>query len=853
VGKVIRRGLIANRIRFVLTAVAVILGVAFMSGTSVFTATLQRTFEDLFAGIYAGTDAAVRAPEVLKSSFSGSERPNLPESVLGTVRSVPSVAQAAGAINQGNSYAQLVGSDGRAVTAAGPTFGIGWLPPKLNPWTIAQGRPPEQANEIVVDRRTFGRSGVKLGDRVRVLTAIGSEQYRLVGTAAFGDADSLAGSSVVLFTTPEAQRVNNSIGEFGLIVAAARPGVSEEDLRDDIAAALDATRRDTKLEVVTGAQITDESQQELRNALGFIDIALGVFAAVALAVGAFIIFNTFSIVVAQRTREMALLRALGASRRQVLGQVFGESLVVGVLASAVGVAVGVALSVGLRALLGTIGFELPGAGLVVPSSAIVTGLVVGTLITVASAIVPARQASRIPPIAALRATAVETRSRTGLRLAIGLLGLGGGLAALATGLFGGVENAINLVGTGAALVFLGTFVLAPLFAAPFVRFIAWPLPRLRGIPGRLARENAARNPKRTATTATSLLIGVALVGFITIFAASTKASIGQVLEDQFSADFIISGGSGFGPPRPISPVLADEVAALPAVGASSGLRFGTASIEGKAEFVNGIDPRAAVTVLDLGDVEGSFADLTDEGIGVSQRKADENGWSVGDTVPIEFVATGVQPVRVQFVYAETTFGDYFISLGSWDRNFVQRVDNLIFAKLKPGESADAGREAIEKLLVDYPSATLRDNAEYRAEQEAQVDQLVRIVYALLLMALVIALIGIANTLALSIYERTRELGLLRAVGMSRAQIRSAVRWESVLISLLGALLGLAIGLLFGWSVVRALRDEGFSSFAIAPGQLLSVVVVLAVASVGAAILPARRASRIDVLEAISTE
>ncbi|MFM8971234.1 MAG: FtsX-like permease family protein [Actinomycetota bacterium] len=493
-GKVIRRGLVANRVRFAMTALAVILGVAFMSGTSIFTATLQQTFEELFADIYAGTDAVVRAPEVLKSDFGGSERPNIPESLLGEVRSVPGVAQAAGAVNQGNSYAQLVGRDGRAVTAAGPTFGIGWLPPKLNPWTIDRGRAPRTADEVVVDRRTVRRGEVQVGDRVRVLTAIGSKQYTLVGTAAFGRADSLAGASAVLFTTAEAQRVNNSIGEFGLIVAAARPGVDEDRLRDDIAAALARGADRTEVEVVTGDQITEESQQELRNALGFIDIALGVFAAVALAVGAFIIYNTFSIVVAQRSREMALLRALGASRRQVLGQVFGESVVVGVLASAVGVAVGVALSVGLRALLGLIGFELPGAGLVVPSSAVVTGLIAGSIITVASAVVPARHASRIPPIAALRATAIETRSHPAVRLAIGLLALGGGLVALGAGLFGGVDSAINFVGTGAVLVVLGTFVLGPLFAGPVARILAWPLPRLRGVPGRLARDNAARNP-----------------------------------------------------------------------------------------------------------------------------------------------------------------------------------------------------------------------------------------------------------------------------------------------------------------------------------------------------------------------
>jgi putative ABC transport system permease protein len=689
---------------------------------------------------------------------------------------------------------------------------------------------------------------------VKVLTALPPADYQLVGIARFGSQDSLAGASMTLFTMPEAQRVNNSVDQFGEISVLANEGVSQDEVKADVVRALEANpeTRD-KYEVLTGTEITKENQNELRQQLSFIRIGLTMFALIALAVGAFIIYNTFSIVVAQRAREMALLRALGGSRRQVLGQVFGESVVVGLLASAAGVVVGIILSIALRWLLGFLGFALPSSGIVVPPSTVVTGIIVGTLVTVLSAVVPARRAARIPPIAALRDTAIERPPRRVLRFAIGGLAMAAGVAGLFIGLFGDTDAAAGLVGGGMVLIFLGAFVLGPLFAGPVSRIIAAPLPRMRGMAGRLARENAARNPKRTAITATSLLIGVALVGLITIFGASAKATIAHAVDSQFRSDYIVSGGGGFGPPQPLSPAIAREVSALPEVEVASGVRFGEAGIEGSNAFLNAIDPSAATQLLDLGDVAGSFSDVTADGIAVSDRKTEGHEWKIGDVLPVEFVRTGVQPLTIQYIYDENTFGDYFVSLDNWDKNFDQRVDYFVFAKLKAGVSPEQGREAIERVLEPFPTAKLQDNAQYKADQVQALNQFITIFYALLLMALVIALIGIANTLALSIHERIRELGLLRAVGMSKAQVRSTVRWESVIIALLGTVNGLAIGFLFGWALVRALRDSGFTEFAIAPVQLLLLVFVLAVASVVAALYPARRAANIDVLRAISTE
>jgi putative ABC transport system permease protein len=484
----------------------------------------------------------------------------------------------------------------------------------------------------------------------------------------------------------------------------------------------------------------------------------------------------------------------------------------------------------------------------------VTGIITGVVVTVLSAIVPARQASRVPPIAALRDVAIERPPRRVLRFCIG----GGlfllGLLALYVGLFTSVDDGIRYVGVGAVLIFVGAFVLGPLFTRSLSLFIGAPLRRIRGITGQLARENAARNPKRTATTATALVVGIALVGFITIFAASWNASIASAIDNQLKTDYVIQAGSGFGGAG-LSPALAESVAELPDVELVAPIRFGDAGIEGKRNFLNATDTTAAAELFELGTVAGSWNDMTDDGIAISERKAEEQGWRVGDTLNLTFVQTGSVPMEVQYIYEENTFGDFFISLGAFDANFsqAQRLDFLIFISLQPGVTAEEGRAAIEPLLEPYPIAELRDNQQFKDDQAAQVRQVTNLVYILLALALIIALIGVANTLALSIHERTREIGLLRAVGMTRSQVRSAIRWEAVIISLLGAINGLAIGLIFGWSVVRALRDEGFTDFAIAPGQLLVVVIVLVFFSIVAAIFPARRAAKLDVLRAISSE
>jgi putative ABC transport system permease protein len=846
--KVTRRGLAAHKLRFVLTALAVILGVSFMSGTIVLTSTIQKTFDDLFADIYRGTDSVVRAHAQLKSDFGGDLRPRVPASLLKTVESTPGVAGAHGSIAL--NYAQIVDANGKAVGNPGqgpPTLGFAWdSVPKLNPFRLVSGsRAPEADSEIVVDRGSANKAHLHVGDRITVLTAKPPRQYHLVGIARFGTADSLAGASIVLFTPNETQRLANAIGQYDEIAVEAQPGVSQQQLKANLQASVGAN-----YEAVTGKEITKENQNAIHKQLGFINQALLIFAVVALVVGAFIIYNTFSIVVAQRLREMALLRAIGATQRQVLVSVLGESVVVGLLASALGVGAGVGLAIGLKAAMNALGFAIPGSSVVVEPVAVIAGLVVGSVVTILSAIIPARAAARIPPIAAMRQVALERPTNVARRIIIGSAITAVGVATLLAGLFG--DQGLLFVGLGALGILIGVFVLSPLFARVVAMTIGGPIARIKGIAGELARENAARNPRRTATTAAAVMIAVSLVGFITIFASSANASIGGAIDKQLKTDYIVTSGQGIG--AGLSPRLAQSIEKLPEIQAATPIRFAPVKVAGSLTAIIAADPHASAQLFDFGDVAGHFDSVTTDGLAVSKTKADAKHWKLGDLVPVTFQKTGTVPLQIQYIYKETAIpGNYLTSLATFDKNVADQLDLQIFAKLKPGVSADRGRAALEPLLKPYPTAKLKDNAQYKADQKAQVNQVLNLVYVLLFLAVIIAMIGIANTLSLSIFERTREIGLLRAVGASRRQIRTTVRWEAVIIALLGTALGLVIAFFFAWAVVSALHDSGFTTFSASPRSIVTIVVIFSVLAVVMAILPARRAAKLDVLRAIEQD
>jgi putative ABC transport system permease protein len=854
--RVTLKGLAAHRLRFALTGLAVVLGVAFLAGTLILSDTIRRTFDQLFRSANEGIDVWVRSREKLETPF-GTQAARIPVSLVPRIEAVPGVATYRGrpvvqpAVQL---FAQLVGRDGEPVGggAGPPSLGLNWDPfPMLNPWEIVQGRPPERDDEIVVNRRAAEVGNLRVGDRVTVLTQQPPRPYRISGIATFGTAASPAGATIVLFTEQEARRLTGTPDQVDGIAVHAADGVTEEQLARDVRRALSGAG----VEVITGAELTAENRSDFERALSFFNTALLVFALVALFVCCFLIVNTFSIVVGQRTRELALLRAMGATSGQVSRSVLGEAVVVGAAAAGLGLVAGIALSAGLKALLVGFGIDVPAGGTVLAARTVIAALLVGTGVTVFSAVAPARRAGRVPPIAALRDVAVERVGAARWRVAAGAtLGLAG-VAALLTGLFGGVNNGIGLVGAGAVAIFIGVFLLGPVIARPAARLLGWPVARLRGSPGRMARENAARNPRRTTATAAALMIGVALVGFITIFAASTKRSITAAIDRSFRADVVISPkGGGFA--GGFSPDLAATVRRIPEVAAATGLRFNVLAVDDETKFVVAGIPAEMDRIFVMDVRAGDFRDLGPDEMAVSAKVADAEGWRVGDEVPVRFPATGSRRVRVGAITGlglQEGLADYTISLVAYDRNYTERLDSQVYARFRPGVDAQAATRAVTRVARAYPNAEVQDQTEFKEAQQAQVDQLVNLIYALLGLAVVIAGIGIANTLALSIVERTREIGLLRAVGMTRGQVKSSVRWEAVIIALFGSAAGLVIGLFFGWSVVRALRGQGITEFAPPGGQLLVIVLLATALAVAFAAFPARRAARLDVLRAIATE
>jgi putative ABC transport system permease protein len=624
----------------------------------------------------------------------------------------------------------------------------------------------------------------------------------------------------------------------------AAPGYSQERLTANLKAALP----DPSTEVITGAAASDEAREAAGTSLEFVNTFLMTFAIVALVVGSFVIYNTFSITVAQRTKETALLRAIGAKRRQVIRAIRLEALFTGVFASGAGVLAGIGLAAGLRSVLSAFGVDLPSAGTVIETRTIVVSMSSGIIVTLVAAWLPARRAAKVAPIEALRATAIDSSAHSKRRVAIGFLTGMLGAAGIAQGL---AASDAGSVGLGAFGVFLGVAMLGPVIARRFARIVGWPLPRVRGMAGTLARENAMRNPRRTAATASALMIGVALVAFITVFAASAKASMSTSVDRAMKTDWIVTTQFGMGG---LSPSVTERIDALPETGAVMALRYFDAKVGDSTTSGAAVDPSRVEQSVELDLRAGNIADLGAHEVAVRADIAKADNLRIGDTVHMFFAETGDQDLTVVAVYGtKEPLGDYVISTQAFDANFADHVDNDVVVSAAPGVSKAEARQAVENVLKDVPTAKLMTKTEFKGSMASQVDKILNLVYVLLAMALLIALFGIANTLALSVFERTRELGLLRAVGMSRAQVRSTVRWESVLIALLGTTLGTTIGLGFAWTLAQSLKGKGFNTFSVPAQQLAVIVVFAAAAAVAAAAIPARRAGKLDVLDAISNE
>lgn len=859
--RVTLRSLWAHKRRLISTVVAIVLGVAFMAGTFVLTDTLDRVFDDLFADFGKETDAQVQGTVLFEDPFMGDQRAPLDSSLLDQVAGVDGVASAAPVVTTvgAGSTNRVLGADGDPVGAAQgpPTLLENWTDdPGLSSYELVQGRGPEADDEIALNTAAADDGDLSVGDDVVVVTQFGRSTYTLVGIFNFGTAESAAGAVSADFTLAEAQRIAGLDGRVQQIVARADDGLSQQQLVDRIAAALP-----NDVEVITGEQAAADLSSDVQSGFSFFKQILLIFGGIALLVGVFVISNTFSILVAQRTRELALLRAIGAGRTQVLTSMLVEAVLVGLVSAIFGLLAGVGLAKGVTALLDAAGADLPTTSLVVRGSTVLFALVVGVLVTLVAAVIPAIRATRVPPLAALREVAIDRSGASRLRLALAVVVLALGAFNLsAAWTADGDTDAVPGVGVGALLIILGVIIVGPLIAGPAVRGIGVWLPRLKGVTGHLARENAARSPKRTSATASALTIGVALVAFITVFAASAKDSVTAEVQRGFTGDFVVqTDAGGFGGFGGFPATVADEVAAVDGVDVVVALGFSQAELtypDGKTatQFVTSVDPENFTQVLEPRMTAGDVTDLTDDGIIVDVQAADDHGVEVGDTMRLTLVGGAQLDLRVEAISDDQSLlGAFTITRATYADAVPEHQDIQVFGSIDDGADLDQVMTAVEAATASTPALQVLDRDGFIGTLASQITAFVTVIYALLILSIIIAMIGIANTLSLSIHERTRELGLLRAVGMDRRQLRSSVRWEAVLMSLLGAAIGIALGIGLSYALVTALEGFGLSRFALPGGSVVTIVLLAAVLGVLASVRPARRAARLAILDAIAEE
>ncbi len=833
------RNLLASKLRLALTSLAIVLGVGSVVGSFVLGDTINSAFDDVFDTANAGVAVQVRGV----ATVSELDRQPVPAELLPVIREVDGVGSAEGTIF---GTAQIIGSDGEPAGLEGPpALGFGWNDdPQLNPLTLTEGAPPRAAGDVVIDRTTADDEGFAIGDPVRIITASGSEEYRLSGIVAFGEENNLVGATLAAFAPATAARVFDSEGRYSTVEVAGAPGVADADLARRVGAALPPG-----FEAITGDAAAQDASDQFKEFVDIFRNFLLAFAVVALLVGSFIIFNAFKITVAQRTRQIGLMRAVGASGSQVVRSVLLEAVLIGVAASVAGVAFGIAFAALLRSGFNAIGASLPATTLQIQPRSVVAGLVVGLLVTVVAALVPAWRASRVPPMAAMHEVHMTGSPR--IRLAVAILFTALGIWLVLTGQLAeldGLAQRFALIGSGAVLLFLGAAMLTQYVARPLARLLGAPMART-GIAGRLGQENAMRNPSRTAQTAAALTIGVALVTGVTVIAASLDATYIGTIDERVEADLLIFAGSG----QPFSPAAAavlDDVPELSAVTAWRDGEFRDAA--GDVQGLGAVDPALLGQVYDPDVTDGDMADLAEPGtIAVQRGYAEDNDLRVGSTMPALFARTGPADLRVVALFEDESFDRFFVSLDQYERDFTLQQDTVILGRARPGVTPEAAKAAAQSALTGFPNLDVRTRAEYKDWISGQITTFLRLFYVLLAMAVVIAIFGIILTLALSVFERTREIGLLRAVGLSPLGVRNMIRWEAVIVALIGALVGLVLGVFLGVVTVSSIPE--FTAVAIPWGSMGVFLVAAAVAGVVAAILPARRAARLNVLEAIQAE
>ena len=832
---------LARKGRLLLTSLAIILGTSFLSGTTIFSDTINSTFDRLFTDVFRDVDAYVRSTDSVDTGF-GEQRAPSAVSALDTILKVKGVSAAVGDMQ---SYARVIDKDGKPIgqDQGPPTFGGIASESSAGLWSVEDGRLAVGPKEMMLDRETAEKGKFEIGDTVRVNALSGTREFLLVGIANYGDVSSPGGATFALFDQPTASEFLLKPGFVDAFLIKGDGTLSDEELAKAIDAALPS---DAKLETLTGAEITEETTSQIKTVLGFFTAFLTAFSYIALGIGCFVIYNVFSITAAQRQRESALLRAIGASRRQVTISLLVEALIVGVLGSAIGFVAGIGLSRALSALLNAIGLEIPTKGLTIDSNAIVQTVLIGTVITVLSAILPALRSGRVPPVAAMRDVALDTVQKLTRRVAIGLVLIVAGAVAL----FNAMNGApVTILGVGVLGVFAGVLVIGPALSKSVAALLGKPVSALRGVTGEMSQQNAARNPKRTAHTAAPVLIGVALVTAFTALAASIKNEIRESIGSSFRGDYALSVNSrGFGG---IPITITDQLTQLAEVDQATGVGFIAAKVGDESPFVLVFNPKTSDGLYDLEMLEGRQQGLAKNEILVEADKALDKNLTIGSGVQVTLVDGRSMQLTVAGTYTDA-YGNYAVSRELFEGSNTPLFDSFVYIKAAKGVSDESARTAISAVSEDLGIGKLESRDEYIDTQAGQVDQFLALIYGLLFLSVIIAIVGIIITLLLSVFERRREIGLLRAVGMTRSQVRTMVRWESVITSLFGAVTGVVLGILSGIVIVISLNDSGFSAFTLPIANTFIILVGAFIIGVIAAVFPAWRATRTNIIAAIAS-
>jgi putative ABC transport system permease protein len=851
VTRVALRGLLGRKLRATLTAIAIVLGVAMVSGTYVLTDSIDRAFDNIFTDSRQGSNAVISGKSAFDlSEGSGATAPSFSESLLDEVRAVPDVAEAEGSVD---GEAQFIGDDGKAIVYGGAPnlgFSIANGESRFNPLQLVDGSWPGD-NQVVIDKATADKEDFAIGDTVGVQGAGRVQELDISGIVRFGSVSTIGGATLAGFDLPTAQRIFDKEGKLDEIAVAAKAGVSDQQLVTQLKEILPANT-----EVKTAAEQARSDAEDTDEFISFLQTFLLVFAGVALFVGSFVIANSLSITIAQRTREFATMRTIGASRRQVLSSIILESLVVGIVASVAGLFLGLGLAKVLFWLFDAVGFTLPNTGLLLETRTIVVALLVGVLVTLLASLRPAIRATRVPPIAAVREGATLPESRFARFRTLGAIVLTGlGFASLLFGLFGsGLDTTqiLLFMGLGALLVFFGVALFASKLVPGLATAIGWPAAKVGGASGQLARGNARRNPQRTASTAAALMIGLALVTLVAVLGQGIRSTFTDAVDKIFIADYAITAQNNF---SPIPIEVAEAAAQAPGVREVASVRTGEALVYGSASVVTAVTPNSG-SAINLDWKDGSqavFSELRSDGVFVDDGFADDHNLTVGSPITITTPAGKKLDLVVKGIFdppaGGSPFGNVTMSSDTFDANYDQPQDLYSFVEAEGGVT-EANTKSLDEALAAFPNAKAQTRQEFKDNQVSFLNNILNILYVLLALSIVVSLFGIVNTLVLTVFERTRELGMLRAIGMTRRQVRRMIRYESVITALIGAVLGIALGIVLAGLLVWRVD---FIDFAVPVGQVLIFAVAAVIVGIIAAIFPARRAAKLNPLRALQYE